>query len=220
MEPTEENKSEVTSAPESSAVESAATQEIKTAPAKKSFWSKILPWVIVALVFFLGGVATIYFALYQPAMKTAKADAAAAQQQVAELTDKVSQAEIDTAAIQTELDTAKADLTAAQATITEQTAELAKSNQMKVAYKFLLDVNAARAALEKLDTNTALQAINFAKTDLADLQATEIDAAATTGFADRLDEAANNISEPDLLKSRDALDTLYSSLLLLVNNLK
>ncbi len=220
MEPTEENKSEVTSAPESSAVESAATQEIKTAPAKKSFWSKILPWVIVALVFFLGGVATIYFALYQPAMKTAKADVAAAQQQVAELTDKVSQAEIDTAAIQTELDTAKADLTAAQATITEQTAELAKSNQMKVAYKFLLDVNAARAALEKLDTNTALQAINFAKADLADLQATEIDAAATTGFADRLDEAANNITEPDLLKSRDALDTLYSSLLLLVNNLK
>ena len=122
--------------------------------------------------------------------------------------------------IQTELDTAKADLTAAQTTIAEQTTELAKSNQVKIAYKFLLDVNAARAALEKLDTNTALQAINFAKVDLADLLTTNIDAAATTGFADRLDEAAKNITEPDLLKSRDALDTLYSSLLLLVNNLK
>jgi len=220
MEPTEEKKPEVASAPETPAAETAATQEIKPAPAKKSFWSKILPWVIVAVVFFLGGVATIYFALYQPAANTAKADAAAAEQQIAELNDKVGQAEIDTAAIQTELDTAKADLTAAQTTIAEQTTELAKSNQVKIAYKFLLDVNAARAALEKLDTNTALQAINFAKVDLADLLTTNIDAAATTGFADRLDEAAKNITEPDLLKSRDALDTLYSSLLLLVNNLK
>jgi cytoskeletal protein RodZ len=220
MEPTEEKKPEVASVAETPAAETAATPEVKPAPTKKSFWSKILPWVIVAVIFFLGGVATIYFALYQPAVNTAKADAAAAEQQIAELSDKVGQAEIDTAAIQTELDTAKTDLTAAQTTIAEQTTELAKSNQVKVAYKFLLDVNAARAALEKLDTNTALQAINFAKVDLADLQATNIDAAATTGFADRLDEAANNITEPDLLKSRDALDTLYSSLLLLVNNLK
>lgn len=220
MEPKEENKPEVTPAAETPAAEPASQEELKPAPAKKSFWSKLLPWVIVAVVFFLGGIATIYFALYQPAVNTAKADAAAAEQQIAELTDKVGQSEIDTAAIQTELDTTKADLTAAQTTITEQTVELAKTNQLKVAYKFLLDVNAARAALEKLDTNTALQAINFAKADLAELQTTDIDAAAMTGFADRLDEAASNISSPDLLKSRDALDTLYSSLLLLVNNLK
>lgn len=220
MEPKEENKPEVTPAAETPAAEPASQEELKPAPAKKGFWGKLLPWVIVAVVFFLGGIATIYFALYQPAVNTAKADAAAAEQQIAELTDKVGQSEIDTAAIQTELDTAKADLTAAQTTITEQTVELAKTNQLKVAYKFLLDVNAARAALEKLDTNTALQAINFAKADLAELQTTDIDAAAMTGFADRLDEAASNISSPDLLKSRDALDTLYSSLLLLVNNLK
>ncbi len=224
MEPKEENKSEVTSAAGKNAKPAVEpgdiTQEmLAPAKAKKSFWSKILPWVIVAVVFYIGGLATIYFALYQPADKTAKADAAAAEQKISELTSQVGQNEIDNAAIQKELDTVKADLTTAQGTITEQTTELAKSNQMKAAYKFLVDVNAARAALEKLDNPTALQAINFAKSDLAELQTTDIDAAALSGFADRLNEAEQSLNESNALKTREALDTLYSNLLLLVNNL-
>lgn len=219
MEPKEEIKSGETPAVEQPVVEPTKT-EVKPAPAKKSFWSKILPWVIVAVVFYLGGLATIFFAVYQPAKDAAAAAAVDADRQITELTDKVAQAEIDMAAVQTELDTAKADLTAAQTTITDQTVELAKISQMKIAYKFLVDVNGARAALEKLDTNTALQSINFAKADLAELQTTEIDDASISGFGDLLDTATSKMAEPDLLNSRDALDTLYSNLLNLVNNLK
>lgn len=219
MEPKEEIKSGETPAVNQPVVEP-VKPEVKPAPAKKSFWSKILPWVIVAVVFYLGGLATIFFAVYQPAKEAAAAAAVDADKQITELTDKAAQAEIDTAAVQTELDTAKTDLTTAQTTIAEQTAALAKTNQMKIAYKFLVDVNGARAALEKLDTNTALQSINFAKADLTELQATEIDAAALSGFGDLLDTAISKMAEPDLLTSRDALDTLYSNLLNLVNNLK
>lgn len=224
MEPKEEIKPGETPAVEQSAVEQPVVEPtpegVKPAPAKKSFWSKILPWVIVAVVFYLGGLATIYFAVYQPAKEAAAAAASTAETTIAELTEKAGQSEINAASIQTELDTAKADLTAAQTAIAEQTAELAKTNQMKIVYKFLVDVNGARAALEKLDTNTALQSINFAKADLTDLQATAIDAASLSGFTDLLDTASSKISEPDLLESRSALDTLYSNLLNLVNNLK
>lgn len=219
MEPKEEIKPGETPAVEQPVIEPVKA-EVEPAPAKKSFWSKILPWVIVAVVFYLGGLATIFFAVYQPAKDAAAAAAADADIQITELTDKVAQAEIDTAAVQTELDTAKADLTAAQTTIADQTAQLAKIKQMEIVYKFLVDVNGARAALEKLDTNTALQSINFAKADLTELQTTEIDAASLSGFGDLLDTAISKMAEPDLLTSRDALDTLYSNLLNLVNNLK
>ncbi len=218
MEPKEEIKPGETPAVDQPAIDTVKAEE-KPAPVKKGFWSKILPWVIVAVVFYLGGLATIFFAVYQPAKNTAAAAAADADKQITELTDKVAQAEIDIAAVQTELDTVKADLTAAQTTIADQTAQLAKIKQMEIVYKFLVDVNGARAALEKLDTNTALQSINFAKADLTELQATEIDAASLSGFGDLLDTATSKISEPDLLTSRDALDTLYSNLLNLVNNL-
>ena len=86
-------------------------------------------------------------------------------------------------------------------------------------YKFIADVNLARVKLETLDVNSSRQAINFAKADLAELQATGIDPDAISGFSASLDEANTNLGQPDLLKSREALNTLYSSLLLLVNNL-
>lgn len=214
MEPKENNQSE-----EKPVVENPVIEPAKPAPAQKSFWSKILPWVIVAVVFFIGGLATIFFAVYQPAK-------IAAQKQITELTDQLSQADLDKAAAQSELETAKseletvkAELTTVQFTISEQAVEMAKTNQLKVAYKFLVDVNGARAALKNLDTNTALQSINFAKADLAELEATELDPAALSGFSDRLIEASENISKPDLLKASEALDTLYSNLLNLVNNL-
>jgi hypothetical protein len=178
--------------------------EVEPSPAKKTFWSKVLPWVIVALLFFIGGLATIFFTLYQPLkteLNTAKAT-------ITELTDEVAKAKID-----------KELLTAAQTTIAEQKTAVANANQKTIVYKFLVDVNAARVALEKGDTNSALQAINFARTDLTDLKATNLDAAALSGFAARLDDASKNITEPTLSKSRQALDTLFSNLLLLVNNL-
>jgi len=43
---------------------------------KKTFWSKLLTWVIVAVLFYIGGLATLYFALYQPNMEAAKTAAA------------------------------------------------------------------------------------------------------------------------------------------------
>ena len=120
---------------------------------------------------------------------------------------------------QTDLDVTKGELKAAETAIEDLTVELANANQLKMVYKFIADVNLARVKLETLDVNSSRQAINFAKADLAELQATGIDPDAISGFSASLDEANTNLSQPDLLKSREALNTLYSSLLLLVNNL-
>ena len=111
-------------------------------------------------------------------------------------------------------------MTAAQGTIEAQAAELLKEQQLKTIYKFLADVNTARALLESLDVNSTRQAINFAKADLVELEATGIEAASISGFKDRLDEAETNLGEADLLTSRAALNTLYQNILLLIDNLK
>ncbi len=201
------------------AVPVAESGDIAETPVKKSFWSKVLPWVIVAAVFFLGGMATIFFAVHQPAKQAAATAAEDAAQQISTLTSELEIANNKLTDVQAELDTTAGDLSTAQATIEEQTAELTRSNQIRVAYKFLADVNAARTALQSLDVNASRQSITFARTDLADLQATGLSEDSTSGFAALLDEALNNLSEPDLLKSRDALNNLYSGLLTLINNL-
>ena len=66
---------------------------------------------------------------------------------------------------------------------------------------------------------SSLQAINFIKVDLTELEKTTLDPNAIAGFKDRISEAESNLSvEPS--KSLAALDTLYNNLLFLISNLK
>ncbi|HNR02930.1 MAG TPA: hypothetical protein PKK59_10375 [Anaerolineaceae bacterium] len=213
------------------AVEPEVQTEVKAEPlrapaGKKTFWSKALPWVIVALLFYLGGVATIYFAVHQPAKKAAAAAAATAEQEISSLNNQVSQLELQKSQVQSELDTARGnlvdtqeELTAAQSTIEEQLTEVANANIKRLVYKLLGSINSARASLEKRDTASARQALNFAKADLEELEGAGLAAEALSGFADRLEDAVTNLNELTLQKSRAALDTLYTNLLLLVDNL-
>lgn len=207
--------------------EAEVKREPLRAPAeKKSFWNKALPWVIVALLFYLGGLATIYFAVHQPAKQAAASSAAAAEQEITTLNNQVSQLELQKAQVQSELDATRGnlvdtqeDLSTAQVTIEEQLTEVANANVKRLAYKLLGNINSARAALEKRDTASARQALNFAKADLAELEGAGLAADSLSGFTERLDEALNSLNDITLQKSRAALDTLYSNLLLLVDNL-
>lgn len=193
--------------------------EVGQPHAKKSFWGKLLPWVIVAIFFYLGGLATIYFALYQPDKQIAVAAKEADAAKIANLTGQYDQALKQYRDAQIELDLTKSELQAAHATVEDQIVELAQTKQLNIAYKFLVDVSSARAALEKQETSTARQAINFARADLKELEATDVQTDSLAGFEARLDEAALNLTEPGLEKSRAALDTLYASILLLIDNL-
>lgn len=225
METDKQSTPQETPAVEPAVVVPAASEpvEVKTEPARKSFWMKMLPWAIVALVFFLGGMALIYFTLYQnatDAVKAADMKVAGLQSELSQVQGKLTTEKETSGNLQTELDGVKAELTTAQGTIETQTAEILKAQQLQTIYKFLADVNTARAVLESLDVNSTRQAINFAKADLVELEATGIEAASISGFKDRLDEAETKLGEPDLLTSRAALNTLYQNILLLIDNLK
>ena len=211
--------------PEPTPVETVVSQPeaVAVEPKKKSFWAKLIPWAVVALVFFLGGMALIYFTLYKnatDAINAADLKAAGLQSELTQLQGKVTTYQEASDSLQAKLDGVNAELTAAQGTIEAQTAVLLKEQQLKTIYKFLADVNTARALLESLDVNSTRQAINFAKADLIELEATGIEAASISGFKDRLDEAETKLGEPDLLTSRAALNTLYQNILLLIDNLK
>ena len=193
-------------------VETSETQ--KTAP-KKGFVDRALPWVIVAIVFFLVGALLTWFLIYQPKVEelaTAQADLATAAENATQL-----QGQIDS--LSTELTTAKGNLTTAQATIDSQTTEIARLEQLSVIYKFQADVNAARATLSKLDPASSKQALSFVSADLADLESTNVDPDALSGFKAKIEEANANL-ESDPQKALDAMETLYSNLLLLISNLQ
>lgn len=197
------------------------TEPDEVTPAKKSIIDRAIPWVIVAIVFFLIGAATVYFTLYQQKtleLKTAQAEIAAAADNLTAAEAKLDTAKTQMTSVQADLAKAQTELTAANTAIDTKTAELAKSEQNSVIYKFQADVNAARAALLKLDPASSRQALNFVLADLTTLEKTKIDANALSGFKARIEEADANL-ESDPLKSLSALDTLYSNLLLLVNNL-
>lgn len=197
---------------------------------KKTFGSRLLPWVIVALLFFVGGLATIFFALYQPKVQALQADAAeqAALAQTAadndaariiELTDDYNQALKQYQTAQATLDLTKGELDAARSTIADQEAELARLTKSNIAYKFLMHVSTARTALEQQDTASARQAVNLAKTDLDALKQTDVTADILAGFAEKLNEASSNITLTGIDRARAALDTLYTNLLLLIENM-
>ncbi len=188
------------------------------APAKKSIVDRALPWVIVFLAAFLAGALVTYFALMQPKVTQLDADLASAQADLTAETEKSAdlQRQIDT--LNATLTTTQNDLAAAQTTIEEQTAALAKSEQLALIYKFGAGVNAARATLEGLDPASSRQALSFVKQDLAELELTEIDPAALSGFQTKIEEAESNL-ESNPLTSKAALEALYSNLLLLISNL-
>ncbi|KAF0109638.1 MAG: Uncharacterized protein FD147_2145 [Chloroflexi bacterium] len=181
---------------------------------KKSFIDRAIPWVIVTVVFFLIGAATVYFTLYQKQTLELKT----VQAELSESTNNLTAVGAKLDALIDEHNNVLADLAAAQTSIEEKNAALAKAEQNSVIYKFQADVNAARVALLKLDPASSRQALNFVMADLAALEKTEIDANALSGFKARIEEANANL-ETDPQKALGALDTLYSNLLLLVNNL-
>jgi cytoskeletal protein RodZ len=188
-------------------VEIVEPSSTKVTSPKPSFWNKVLPWVIVAVVFFLAGSALIYFWLYQPEVK----NGAAIQAQLSTASEKLTSATTDLAITKT-------DLESAQAAVVAKTTELEKLAQTDLIHKFQADVNSARVSLLKLDPASARQALNFAKADFAELEKTNLDTNSLSGFKARLEEADANF-EIDPQKSLDALDTLSTNLLLLVSNL-
>ena len=186
---------------------------------KSNLGRNLVTWTLIALVFFLGGLATLYFGVYQPYKKTTDATALAAQEKITTLTNDLSKAEIQTALLQTDLDTTKSALETAQSTITEQESLVPAATLKRAVYKLLTDVNSARIALGQTDTATTRQALTFAKDDLKELEALGLDADSLSGFSSRLDEASSNLFEPDQVTSRNALNTLYDQVLLLANHL-
>lgn len=209
METNQEVQSEDTHAVEEPKPEVIAPKE-EVKPTK-SFGAKVLPWIIVALVFFIGGMALIYFTLYQPKNSTMKADLQASEAQLTSVSDKLAAAETDLALSETNLETANT-------TVTDLTDQLLAADLFGSIYKFQADVNAARVALLKLDPASSLQALNFIKTDLAELKLKDLDPAAIAGFKERISEAEANL-ENDPAKSLSALDTLYNNLVFLISNL-
>ena len=209
MDPNQEVQSEDTHAvvePKQEVI--APKEEVKST---KSFGARLLTWLIVALVFFIGGMALIYFTLYQPKVATLKADLQASETQLTSVTDKLAKAETDLAVSETNRETA-------DTTVTELTDQLLAADLFGSIYKFQADVNAARVALLKLDPASSLQALNFIKTDLAELEKTDLDPNAIAGFKERITEAETNL-ETDPAKSLAALDTLYNNLVFLISNL-
>jgi hypothetical protein len=182
-----------------------AKAEVKV---RKSMVQTALPWVIVAVVFFLIGAVLIIFTVY----RTARVDLTAAKADAAQLSEKLASTEVD-------LEKAKTDLSASQASLTDATAALTKSEMMSLLYKFQADVNAARASLLDQDPSSARQFLTFISADLAALQQTTIDAASIAGLQPRIDTALQNL-ESDPKVAGDALKTLYTNLALITSNYK
>lgn len=205
---------------EDSPAENKPVVEIVSAPApKKGLIDRALPWVIVALVAFLVGALLTWFVVYQP-----KGEALAAAQ--AQLTEVAASAAENATNMQSTLDAANADLTvanenltSAQATIEAQTTLLAKTELLKVIYKFQSDVNVARASISKVDPSSSRQALSFLAADLSELEKAGLDPDSLSGFKAKIEDAQANLeTSPD--KTLADLETIYTNLLLLINNLK
>jgi hypothetical protein len=176
--------------------------------AKPGFFKRILPWIIVAVVFFLFGTGLVYFTLYS----NVDNQLGAAKTSSAQLTDQLSSAQVD-------LQKAKSDLGTTQSALTDANNALTKAQQLSLLYKFQADVNLARIGLYKLDPSTARQALSVAGDDLTNLKATSISQDAIAGLQPQIDTAVTNV-EVDSGKAMDALDTLYTNLLLISGNIK
>lgn len=214
-----DNNVQAEDSPVEKAVENKPASEVSSAAPKKGLVDRALPWVIVAIVFFLIGALLTWFVVYQPknqALTAAQAEMTASAASAADTTTKL-QSTLDAA--NAELSVAKENLTGAQATIEAQTTTLAKTELLKVIYKFQSDVNLARVTLSLEDPASSNQALSFVVADLADLEKAGLDPASLSGFKAKIEDAQANLStEPT--KSLEDLQTIYSNLLLLINNLK
>ena len=188
--------------------ENTGTYQESAPAAKKGFFKKALPWVIVAVVFFLIGAGLIYFTLYQ----TATNELTAAKSGSDQISSQLSAAEVD-------LQKAKSDLGSTQSALSDAKNALTKAQQLSLLYKFEADVNLARVGLSKLDPSTARQALSVASDDLNNLKATDISQDSIAGLQPQIDTALTSI-ESDPAKAMSALDTLYTNLLLLSGNVK
>ena len=210
----EEKKVQVEDNPVVKEPKPAVEPQTAAQPPKKGFVDRAMPWVIVSLVFFLVGALLTWFLLYQP--KAAELDAANANLIKATESASLMQSQLDQ--VNTNLNTSKTDLSNAQATIQAQSTAIAHGELLQVIYKFQADVNAARATLSKLDPASSRQALSFVASDLSNLEKAGLAPDAISGFSAKIKEAQDNLeSAPD--KSLAAMETLYSNLLLLINNL-
>lgn len=175
---------------------------------KPGFFRKLLPYVIVAVVFFIAGAGLIYFTLYQ----SSQAALTTAQKTAATTSEQLSAANVD-------LQKAKTDLSASQSALADANNALSKSQQLAILYKFQSDVNTARTALARQDPSSARQALTIAGTDLQDLQNTGISADTIAGLKPQLDMALTSL-ESDTQKAATAMDTLFTNLLLISSNLQ
>lgn len=189
-------------------VEPAKTDAKADVNARKSIVQTSLPWVIVAVVFFLIGAVLIIFTVY----RTARVDLAAAKADAAQLSEQLASTEVD-------LEKSNTDLAAAQASLTDATAALTKSEILSLLYKFQADANAARASLLDQDPSSARQFLTFVSADLAAMKQTTIDAASIAGLEPRINTALQNL-ESDPRAAIDALGTLYTNLALITSNYK
>ncbi len=215
-----DNNVQAEDSPAEKAPENKPVVEVVSSPApKKGLVDRALPWGIVAIVFFLVGALLTWFVVYQP-----KSQALAAAQ--TEMAISATKAAEDTTQLQSTLEAANAELKVAndnltnvQATLEAQTTILAKTELLKVIYKFQSDVNLARATLSLEDPASSTQALSFVLSDLTDLEKAGLDPASLSGFKTKIEDAQANLNtEP--AKSLEDLQTIYSNLLLLINNLK
>jgi multidrug efflux pump subunit AcrA (membrane-fusion protein) len=174
---------------------------------KRRFWQKVLPWVIVALVFFIGGMALIYFTLNQ----TASTSLSEARANLSSVTEQLTTAQLD-------LEKAKSDLSTTQSDLVTANNELDKTSQLSALYKFQSDVNLARVYLSKLDPSSARQAMSMAADDFTALSNTNVSKSAISGLQAQIDTALTNV-EADPAKAMSALDTLYTNLLLISDSI-
>jgi len=207
MTPKKETIVEDSPAVEKKAVETKTETKAVEKP-KKTFWQLILPWVIVALVFFLGGAALIYFTMYTDV----KTELASVKEGSAQLMTKLSATEID-------LEKATNDLASNQASLTEATTALTKAQTLEALYKFEADANAARAALLDNDPASARVIMTKLSEDLTALQATDVSPDLLSGIQPRLDTALQNL-ETEPRTAIDALDTLVENLDVIATSLK
>jgi cytoskeletal protein RodZ len=216
----QDNNIQAEDSPAEKEIESNPVVEVVSNPAPKKGWfDRALPWIIVAIVFFLVGALLTWFLVYQPKAQEFASSQTQISEAAAEAAEKV-------ATLQSSLDTANADLTvanenlaSAQATIEAQTTLLAKTELLKVIYKFQADINLARATLSLEDPASSKQALSFVVADLAELEKAGLDPDSLSGFKTKIEDAQSYLnSEPS--KSLENLETIYSNLLLLINNLK
>lgn len=212
-----ENPSEPVSSAVQPTIEDQTSQTVAAAAApaetqpvvKKTPWyTMVLRYLLVAVIFLIAGAAVIYFVYTLPSMKQVDSLKAAGTESAQTIEG-----------LQSDLAQTKADLQTAQTMITDDKAALDAASLKLLVSKMEKDIITARVAILTLDPGGATQALSFVQKDLDALSAAGLDSESIAGFQDKLDEAISNLpSDPD--KAMTSLEKLISSLYLLETNLE